>query len=215
MINKDSYQTLDIINLSCTRQQRIIFSSINYQLSPGRLLLVEGVNGSGKSTLLRMLAGYITPTQGEIRWQAKSIDVNRTDYSHSLHYMGHTNGIKLGLTVSENIQLSQHLLLSSSSSQQSQILDELNLSSYFDIPAYRLSAGQKRRIALAKLFLFPKRLWILDEPLTSLDQSMQNIFLSKLKNHVKNGGIGVISSHQTIHLTGTPMDTLQLGKSDT
>ncbi|OGT37770.1 MAG: heme ABC exporter, ATP-binding protein CcmA [Gammaproteobacteria bacterium RIFCSPHIGHO2_12_FULL_37_14] len=201
---------LQLDNLSCVRQQKILFSNISLQLTAGELLLIEGPNGSGKSSLLRLIVGLLPPSEGEIFWQGSPIHKKYQAYTEHLHYIGHANGLKLGLTVRENLQL-QSLSLSLTKNI-SLILSQLQLTQNQDTQAKFLSAGQKRRLALAKLFLFPKRLWILDEPLTALDQTTQELFLAQLAIHLQNGGIGMVSSHQSIFLKDTiPIKNLRLG----
>lgn len=185
----DTGSVLSVSNLSCVRQQQIIFRDISFSLSAGESLLVEGENGSGKSTLLRLLTGLSTPTSGHIYWQQQ--------YTEALHFIGHTNGIKLGLTVKENLQLLSHLN-STKLISLDETLEKLKLSAYQQTLTQQLSAGQKRRVALAKLFLFPKPIWILDEPLTALDVDTQLLFLKHLDQHLQQGGISVISSHHSI-----------------
>jgi len=198
-------------NLSCVRQHRSLFVGISFELHSSQVLLVEGPNGSGKSSLLRLLAGLSTPTQGNITWQGRPIQNLRADYWHSLHYISHTNGIKLGLTVTENLQLARSLSLTLGSVNYAAILEHLQLSANKNTLAKILSAGQKRRLALAKLFLIPKSLWILDEPLTALDMKSQTLFLSHLQNHLQTGGLAVISSHHSIpNLAGMVVKTLRL-----
>lgn len=200
---------LCVRNLRCVRQHKQIFNHLSFQLSPSQILLVEGPNGSGKSSLLRILAGLSTPFDGDIFWHNQNITDLGTDFSHDLHFVGHTNGIKLGLTVIENLRLAAHLSLSSHAAFDD-VLSLLRLSAHANTQAKHLSAGQKRRLGLAKLFLFPKPLWVIDEPLTALDVETQTLFLSWLTNHSQQGGIAVISSHHTIPLSPTILKTLRL-----
>jgi heme exporter protein A len=208
---------LQIIKLSCIRQHKPLFALISFELKSGDVVLIEGPNGSGKSSLLRLLAGLSTPAHGDILWRGSPIQHCRANYAESLHYVGHTNGIKLGLTVIENLQMMHHLSLASPRSDISDIseleyvLDCLQLSAYKNTQANYLSAGQKRRLALAKLFLIPKVLWILDEPLTALDITTQTLFLSRLTTHLKNGGIGIVSSHHALALKNVTVQMLRLG----
>ena len=198
------------INLSCKRQQQILFANISFELKSGEALFIEGPNGSGKSSLLRLLTGLSTPTKGEIYWQNQSIQYSRLTYWENLHYVSHQNGIKLGLTVMENLQLMAYL----SEKQQDKIeetLSLLQLSHHQHTPTSYLSAGQKRRLALAKLWLFPKIIWILDEPCTALDAATQILFLTQLETHLQNGGISVMSSHHAMHLKNLATQTLSLG----
>jgi heme exporter protein A len=205
----DTAHCLQVINLGCIRQQKSIFVDVSFVLSAGETLLVEGANGSGKSSLLRLLAGLSTPAAGDVQWQQQSIHSLGARYTHQLHYVGHTNGIKLGLTVAENIQFASHLADQSAQAEEA-ILAQLQLSSQRHTQARFLSAGQKRRLGLAKLFLFPKPLWIVDEPLTALDVETQNVFLSLLEMHLQNGGLCVMSSHQPIALPTARLQTLRL-----
>src|SRR3990167_11522219 len=192
----ETEKKLSVKNLFCLRQKKLLFSHLSFELTAGQALLVEGPNGSGKSSLLRIAAGLASPSNGDIFWCEKSIHQNRLDYVEHLHYVGHTHGLKLGLTVIENLQLASHLNLSDASSFQfDSILSLLQLHPDKNTQAQFLSAGQKRRLALAKLFLLPKTLWILYEPQTALDKNTQTFFLSQLEKHLKQGGLCVVSSH--------------------
>ena len=202
--------SLHVSNLSCIRQQRLLFANISFQLESGEALLIEGPNGSGKSSLLRLLTGLSTPADGEIFWRSKLIQNCRDESIPELHYIGHTNGIKLGLTVTENLRLAQHLSLSSSTQNFAEVLEQLQLSRYKNTAAKNLSAGQQRRVALARLFLVPKKLWILDEPLTALDITTQTFFLMKMETHLLQGGIAVISSHHAVTLNRAIVKNLRL-----
>lgn len=201
---------LSVINLSCIRQHKSLFANISFQLKAGSVLLIEGPNGSGKSSLLRLLTGLATTENGEILWQGKCIHEQRETYWNHLHYVGHTNGIKLGLTVTENLRLLCHLHLANTLNAFEPVLSQLQLSAYHHTEARYLSAGQKRRLALAKLFLCQKTLWILDEPLTALDQMTQDFFLSQLNAHVEKGGIAIISSHHPMRFPQVSLQTLRL-----
>lgn len=202
--------SLHAANLSCIRQQRLLFENISFQLESGEALLIEGPNGSGKSSLLRLLTDLSTPAAGEIFWRGNSIQNCRDEYISELHYIGHTNGIKSGLTVTENLQLAQRLSLTATTKDQEEILKQLQLSLYKNTPAKNLSAGQQRRIALARLFLIPKKLWLLDEPLTALDTATQQFFLANMEAHLLNGGIVVLSSHHPVNLNRATLKNLRL-----
>lgn len=202
---------LHVVNLRCIRQHKALFTDLSFQLKSSSALLIEGPNGSGKSSLLRLLAGLATPASGDIFWQNKKINVDRADYSSHLHFVGHLNGIKLGLTVTENLKLAAHLSFAALHVNLDDILSVLRLNAHAHTQAKYLSAGQKRRLGLAKLFLFPKPLWILDEPLTALDEETQTLFLSWLETHLQQGGIAILSSHQAISFKRIALKTLRLG----
>lgn len=190
---------LDVSNLHCIRQQQSIFTtSLSFQLRNGEMLLVEGMNGSGKSSLLRLLTGLSTPSSGEIFWYSKNIQTIRQEYTEQLHYIGHTNGVKQGLTVAENLQLTQHYSLSTSATLD--ILSPLQLIPFKHTLIKNLSAGQKRRVALARLFMISRKLWLLDEPLTALDTDIQSFFLARLEMHLQQGGMVIMSSHHPVKI---------------
>lgn len=192
--------TLTVNNISCVRQLTPIFANLSFTVSAGQALLIEGENGAGKSSLLRLLAGVATPASGHIVWE----------YSESFHYLGHQNGLKLDLTVRENIQLKYALTNNNGFPLCHSIFQTLQLQSLLNKPVRLLSAGQKRRAALAMLWLHPKKVWILDEPLTALDTHSQHFFIDYLHEHLTNNGMAIISSHHPITLPATMQQTLRL-----
>lgn len=200
---------LEVIQLSCVRQSKPLFSAISFQLAAGKAIVIEGPNGVGKSSLLRITSGLATPFTGEIRWRGNAIQ-HHTPYRENLHYLGHLNGIKLGLTVRENLQLAHKLHANQTQLSFHTILSSLQLTDYENTLAAHLSAGQKRRLALARIFLFPKPVWMLDEPLTALDSSSQLFFLSQLTMHLQTGGIALISSHHAIQVEKAMITSLRL-----
>ncbi|HVE43994.1 MAG TPA: heme ABC exporter ATP-binding protein CcmA [Gammaproteobacteria bacterium] len=184
--------TFGVRNLGYARQQHVLFDSLCFSLQPGEMLCVHGANGTGKSTLLRILAGLTTPTNGHVE----------RDPATSLHYVGHMNGLKLGLTVSENLRLIAQLA-QTPLTVCSDVLVKIKLDVYHDKIVKTLSAGQKRRIALAKLLMIPRPIWILDEPLTALDKESQDFFLDQIQMHLQNKGVVIISTHQPLPLSST------------
>ncbi|OGT60585.1 MAG: heme ABC exporter, ATP-binding protein CcmA [Gammaproteobacteria bacterium RIFCSPHIGHO2_12_FULL_45_12] len=201
---------LQIDHLSCVRQANPLFLDLSFHLGAGDVLLVEGANGSGKSSLLRLLAGLASPDAGEIRWQGKCIHAHRADFLEHLHFIGHPNGLKPKLTVSENLKLTSQLQLTPVCPPLTDILTALQLTNHQHTLAHELSAGQKRRVALARLLLVPKKLWLLDEPLTALDTTTQHFFLTCLTQHLQQGGMAVISSHHPITLPHVSPQTIRL-----
>jgi len=199
---------LKSVNLSCVRQQKLLFKNISFELGNENLLLIEGENGTGKSSLLRMLAGLALPFSGSIYWQDISIHQSPL-FKEDLHFVSHSNGIKHSLTLKENLELTAGLAQSDFSFFDDVIAD-LALKNCLDTPASQLSAGQKRKLALAKLFMIHKPLWILDEPLNALDGNAQLYFLSKLKEHLNTGGIAVISTHHPLAFKTFSANSLRL-----
>lgn len=193
---------LEAKQLRCIRQGKWIFPAVTFTLRGGEMLLIEGSNGAGKSSLLRMLAGTATPAAGDIFWNAKPVQENLSEYVETLHYLGHTNGIRLGLTVAENLRLTSELAQQVSPNLQKTV-SLLQLDAQLHTQTQFLSAGQKRRAALARLWLIPRRLWILDEPLTSLDMHTQEILLHKIERHLAEGGMCIMTSHQPLLLQRT------------
>jgi heme exporter protein A len=189
--------TLSLRNVSCIKQQKKIFSAISCDVSSQEILLIEGENGAGKSSLLRLAAGLATPFIGTITWQNRIIQRIPHEYAEHLFYLGHQHGIKLGLTVKENILLAHHLN-SNRIDDMENMLQTLQLSANLHTVTTYLSAGQKRRVALAKLFLSNKKIWILDEPLTALDVNTQDFCLLQFESHVKKGGLLILSSHHEL-----------------
>jgi heme exporter protein A len=195
--------TLTVTNLLFERNDLPILKDICFQLNKGELLLVRGVNGSGKSTLLRILATYNEPHAGNVLWSNRCIFENRDDYQSQLHYLGHQNGLKPHLTVYENLQLNCALYsIHASDTEIKQAITKVELHTLIDAYAWTLSAGQQRRLALARLLLRSRPLWILDEPTTALDVHGQQLFTHLLTQHLDQGGIAVTSTHHEFHVTG-------------
>ena len=190
---------LQVNALSCAHQQIVLFSNLSFHLKPGVALIVEGTNGSGKSSLLRLLTGLTTPAAGDIHWQGKPTTHDLISYQQQLHFIGHNNGTKLGLTALENLRLAGALSMDKTNMAES-VLKTLQLEQQTHTLAKYLSAGQKRRLALARLFLVQKPLWLIDEPFTGLDTQTQALFLSALTAHLQSGGICVLSTHHALTL---------------
>ena len=202
---------LQIHNLACIRDDRVLFEHLNLSLAAGQMLLVEGQNGSGKTSLLRILTGLKLADEGEILWQGKSIEQLTSDYYEQVCYVGHHDGVKRELTCLENLRLVQAMGRPSDLDLDA-VLDRVNLYRYGDTLMGSLSAGQKRRLALARLFATESTLWILDEPFTSLDKSSMSYFESMFERHLQQGGIVVMTSHHDIAMQGPEIQRLDLSK---
>lgn len=191
---------LRIAQLSYTRNRQVLFDGLDLALNPGEGLLIYGPNGSGKTSLLRVLAGLIQPTQGNIYWNNHCINQYPVLYHEALHYLGHSSGIKKHLTVQENIAYNQSLNNQENYPQLEVALAAVQLDKLATKLAQQLSEGQKRRLALARLFAITKPLWILDEPFANLDAEGQFWFHKKLEDHLAYGGISIITSHQPLQV---------------
>lgn len=189
---------LEVKNLACERGGRLLFSNLSFSLNPGAVLVIEGRNGAGKTTLLRMLAGLRSIEDGVVSFDGLSIEQLADAYYQQMAYLGHLNAVKYDLTVSENLKFAQQL--STVVSNIDDALHKVGLDGYQDTLSRHLSAGQKRKLALARLLCIHKRLWILDEPFTSLDKSSIAMFEGLIHEHVSQGGMVIITTHHPINL---------------
>ena len=203
---------LEVINLACIRGGRTLFGDLNLSVPPGTLLQVRGPNGSGKTSLLRTICGLMEPESGEIRWQGANIRALGEDFATSLTYLGHKNAIKEELSASENLRITCGLSGSRLTLQHArEALTKTGLAGKEDLPARFLSEGQKRRAALARLVTSDATLWVLDEVLASLDTEAVAMVNSFLQEHLSNGGIAVVSTHQELAISSGSFQRLELG----
>ena len=203
---------LEVINLECVRGDRRLFSELNFDLSAGELLHLHGHNGSGKTTLLRTICGLITPTDGVVRWQGENVCKLRDDFARELVYVGHKNAIKADLTGTENLRIACQLDgMPVSVKQAWDALEKMGLRGHEDLPVRVLSQGQKKRVALARLLLNKSPLWILDEPFTALDKAAVTYLQTVIQEHVDEGGMAILTTHQEVALTRGQVKQLRLG----
>ena len=195
--DKAEKNTLSVRDLQCVRGERLLFDNLSFTLESGKLLFVQGANGSGKTTLLRALCGLTYTTEGTISWNHQAIKSLAEDYSAEVLYIGHLGGIKEELTPAENLQFSVSLSGNVVSRARCvEALDRLGVAKCADLPTRVLSQGQKRRVALARLWLQDNPLWILDEPFTALDATTVEQLTRHIENFVNQGGMVVFTSHQ-------------------
>ena len=189
---------LNAQGLACTRGNQRLFSDINLQLGAGQWLYLQGENGAGKTSLLRILAGLTLPTEGDVRWQNSPISKQRSQYHQDLLYIGHHAGLKEDLTLTENLRAQLAIDgIQASTAAIRDALTHMGLGKRQHLPARVLSAGQKRRGLLARALLRPAKLWILDEPFNALDIKAIADVQNLLKTHLANGGLLILTSHQT------------------
>ena len=179
--------------LACIRSDRIVFAGLDFAVSPGDALVLSGPNGSGKSSLLRLMAGIAAPAAGEISWQGRPVRDDPERFFAAMHYVGHRDAVKPALTVREN--LSFHAALRTGEARIEAALDEVGLSALADLPARLLSAGQTRRLTLARILATPAPLWLLDEPTIALDYRSVDRMRSAIAAHRARGGIVVASTN--------------------
>lgn len=198
--------------LTCIKGERLLFSDVDVDLREGEALQIHGSNGSGKTTMLRILCGLTLQTEGEIYWHGEDIASERGRYFAEMAYVGHTNGIKLELSPLENLRFSRALEKHPSDLDLDDALARLDLQGFEDVPARTLSAGQRRRVALARLLTCEARLWILDEPFTSLDRASCAAIEHLLHEHVTTaGGMVIFTSHQHVELAEDVCREIHLG----
>ena len=200
---------LDVVNLACARGDRPLFRDLSFRLNPGELLHVRGANGSGKTTLLRTLCGLSQPAAGEIRWDGRPTREQAESYRRQLSYIGHGNAIHGDLTPVENLQF-ESCLGNSDNVDAKPALELLGLRRVAALPTKLLSQGQKRRVALARLAVLKRTLWVLDEPFTALDTGAVDRLLAALAAHLDRGGLCLLTSHQQVAMADRPVRTLTL-----
>lgn len=202
---------LEAINLECTRGKRRLFHSLSFQLEAGASLFVQGQNGSGKTSLLRILAGLTPPCTGAVCWKGNPVQKLEHEWRRDLFYHGHLVGLKDDLTATESLIYAA--ALANEPVSHAAVLDALQqsgLQGREHLPVRALSQGQKRRVSLARLLLHRRALWILDEPLTALDDKATQWVLRMISEHLREGGIAVWTSHLAMTLSAaTP--TLRIG----
>ena len=189
----------------------MLFDDLNIRIETGQMLLVEGPNGSGKTSLLRILTGLRLADQGEVLWRGEPIDRLAGDYYEQVNYVGHHDGVKLELTCIENLRLARAMGIPSERDIDD-VLERVNLYAEGESDVANLSAGQRRRLALARLLATESLLWILDEPFTSLDRTSMAMFSDLFEQHLQAGGAIVMTSHHEISLPGGVVP-LRLGQA--
>jgi heme exporter protein A len=194
---------LSAFNLSCVRGERSLFAGIDFSVEPGEWLHVRGGNGCGKTSLLRLLAGLSQPAQGEIHWGGKPAKDDEKAYHGDLLFLGHHAAVKEELTALENLQLASELDGDELSREKAVgALRRFGLQGREDLPVRFLSAGQKRRVLLARLVTRKAKLWVLDEPFTALDTRAVQLLGTLIGEHLAEGGMAVVTSHQAIPIAG-------------
>lgn len=201
--------TLEARELTCIRDDRTLFDGLSFSLKPAQVLLIEGRNGSGKTSLLRILCGIRMPDEGTITWNGGDIYKLATGYNAGTTYVGHKDGVKLELTAEENLVFARSLGAASDISLE-QVLDQMGLGGFDDVQAINLSAGQKRRLALARLLITRSSLWILDEPFTSLDTRGVAMVETMAMEHLAKGGMLAVTSHHSMRLGDADVQCINL-----
>lgn len=206
--------SLSMHDLELWRGDYCVCTGLTAAVNSGQLLHLRGSNGAGKTSLIRVLAGLALAEDGEIRFGGEPITGNMTAYRAVISYVGHSNGIKRELTPVENLRVTARLALNPSSSGPESALERVGLATRMNRYSGELSAGQRRRTALARLLVTNAPIWFLDEPLVSLDHEGAGLVEALIREHLGRGGITVLATHQPIDLTGldvVPVDLPQAG----
>lgn len=197
--------------LTCERDERELVENLDLAVNDGEILRIEGPNGSGKTSLLKILTGQLLPTSGSLAWHGRSLTKVRGEYLETLLFIGHAPGVTASLTAKENLRWSAALAdIRVDDAAVEHALANVGLYGFEDVPAGQLSAGQQRRIALARLELIPRPLWILDEPFTALDRAGVGWLQERILTHRAAGGAIVLTTHHEFALDER-VRTVQLG----
>jgi heme exporter protein A len=202
---------LEVDKVGCVRGDRRLFSDMSFKLNPGSCVQLTGPNGSGKTSLLRIICGLMEPEEGEIRWQGANIRILGEEYFTAFTYVGHRNGVKEELTSIENLRISSGLSGSEVSPAEARdALGRIGLGGRENLAAHLLSEGQRRRLALARLVICKTALWVLDEVLTSLDKAAVGLISSLIEEHLNNGGMAIVATHQEMAITARSFQRVEL-----
>ena len=200
---------LTACDLACIRQDRVLFEQLAVSVNAGELLQVAGKNGAGKSSLLRLLAGLAQPDEGRVQYCQQEVTAVAADFAANLCYIGHHSGIHEQLTALENLAF-WRAAAQQAPADDLALLACLGLAGLEDIPCRMLSAGQQRRVSLARLWFARRQLWILDEPFTALDQGAIAMLQQHFLQHLQQGGAIVLTTHQSLSLKYDKLNTLEL-----
>ncbi len=202
--------TLEVKNLYCERDERILFENLAFRVNTAEVVQVIGQNGSGKTSLLRILCGLSDTYTGEIFWQGNLIDEVREAYYQAMLYVGHLAGVKGALTAEENLHWMMQLDKGLNKCSIMDALQQVGLFGFEDVPCHSLSAGQQRRVGLARLYLSSAPLWILDEPFTALDKKGVQEKEMLIANHVHKGGSVILTTHHDLIVPGKTIRPINL-----
>ncbi|UEH10173.1 cytochrome c biogenesis heme-transporting ATPase CcmA [Pseudomonas sp. HN8-3] len=203
---------LEAVALACERDLRLLFEQLDLRLAAGDMVQISGPNGSGKTSLLRLLAGLMQPTAGVVRLNGKPLHEQRTELARNLVWIGHAAGIKDVLSAEENLSWLSALHHPATRDGIWQALAAVGLKGFEDVPCHTLSAGQQRRVALARLYLSGPPLWILDEPFTALDKQGVAQLEEHLARHCEQGGLVVLTTHHSLARKPGGYRELDLGR---
>ena len=210
--DSDNNLLLETVNLSCSRGDRLLFEDLAMCIAAGEVVQIHGPNGSGKTTLLRILCGLQPPAGGHIRWRGREVSPGAPEVRAEIQYIGHASGVKLDLTPRENLDIAIALSTRPTGTTAGAALSRLEIGGFCDVPVRTMSAGQRQRVALARLLTCRGVLWVLDEPFTALDSRGVAIIDTMLGEHIEAGGAAVITSHHPVALGRVNPRLVQIDK---
>ncbi len=188
---------LSASGLTLFRGERCLFTDLDFALNPGELLLLEGKNGSGKTSLLRAIAGLIEFEEGAVEWHGKPVAKQRQEFHAAMTWLAHRTGLKGDLNLVENLRFEAHLGARNDADFDS-VLERLGIERLKKLPLRSLSAGQQRRVGLARMLLSKTPLWMMDEPFTNLDRQGRKLVISLVNEHLARDGMCVMAAHQDV-----------------
>ncbi len=189
---------LSVEKVHVWRGDRHVLKGVSLMLRPGELLHISGPNGTGKTTLLRVICGLLRPEQGLVSWFGQPISAVRLEYQAALAYASHEPALKGDLTALENLRFAVGLKRRVGAADLRASLERTGVGACADLPARVLSAGQRRRVAMARVLAMSASLWLLDEPFTNLDAAGMALTLSLLQSHVETGGSALVVAHHDL-----------------
>ncbi|MGB5444860.1 MAG: cytochrome c biogenesis heme-transporting ATPase CcmA [Psychromonas sp.] len=196
--------------LTGVREDRILFKDLSFTINPGEIVQITGPNGVGKTSLFRLLIGLSSPYSGQVLWQGDPINEERESFHQQLLYLGHKTGIKPELTPLENLQFFNKLHGCKEAVDLWHVLAQVGLAGYEEITTAQLSAGQQRRVALARLWMNNCPLWVLDEPFTAIDKSGISVLESLFVKHARQGGTVLLTTHQDMQIDSSLFRKIEL-----
>lgn len=190
---------LAVDGLACRRGGRLVFEAVSFALEAGDALVLSGANGSGKTSLLRLLAGFARPAEGSVTWLGREITLEPAEHAQRVHFLGFADGVEGLLSVRENLAY-QAALLGGAADTVDAALAAFDLAELAARPARELSAGQRRRVALARLLAVPRPLWLLDEPGVALDRANRARLEAAIERQREQGGLVVVATHGDVRV---------------
>ncbi len=199
---------LSAVNLTCQRGGREVFADVSFSVAAGELLAITGRNGAGKSSLLRIVVGLIRIAQGRLILEGGNPELS---IGEQAHYLGHQDALKPALSVDENLRFWTGFL-GGKGADAAQAIETVGLRDLGDLPAAYLSAGQRRRLSIARLIAVKRPMWLLDEPMNTLDAAAQDRLTALIRAHLAEGGLVLAATHGSLGIAG--MQQLHLGEQD-